>query len=181
MRGEVSLVIHLYPQLKARFQGLQFTLIEDLHDLPFIDAQLHPFTVNASDWSSAVSLADQYCIYVANISNIKQLAADVFFNIAASTFNFRNSHWEPVIEPWGFGIKVAQDPATKTMNLGVESKECLNIDVTHSFLETWFTVSGSMFEEQVSTVVILVYTANMLSLLAIIRRWSKASSTIFDT
>ncbi|KAI8144971.1 hypothetical protein BJV82DRAFT_536853 [Fennellomyces sp. T-0311] len=122
-------VVMTKESLKARFQGLQFTLIEDLHDLPFIDAQLQPFTVNASDWSSA-------------------LAADVFFNLSASTFNFRNSHWEPVVEPWGFGIKVAQDPATKTMNLAVESKECLNVDITHAFLETWLAVSGSMFEEQ---------------------------------
>ncbi|KAI9491569.1 hypothetical protein BDB00DRAFT_766791 [Zychaea mexicana] len=115
--------------LKARFQGLQFTLIEDLHDLPFIDAMLQPFTVNASDWSSALS-------------------ADVFFNMSASSFNFRNSHWEPVIEPYGFGIKVSQDAATKSMQIGVESNEFLNLNITHAFLETMMAVSGSMFEEQ---------------------------------
>ncbi|KAI9272903.1 hypothetical protein BDA99DRAFT_569176 [Phascolomyces articulosus] len=115
--------------LKAQFQGLQFVLIEDLHDLPFIDAMLQPFTVNASDWSSALS-------------------ADVFLNISASSYNFRNSHWEPVIEPWGFGIKIAQDVATKSMQLAVESEEFLNLDITHAFLETMLTVSGSMFEDQ---------------------------------
>lgn len=36
-------------------QGLQFILIEDLHDLPFIDVAIQPFTVNVSGWSRAVS------------------------------------------------------------------------------------------------------------------------------
>ncbi|KAI9322742.1 hypothetical protein BX666DRAFT_2109183 [Dichotomocladium elegans] len=115
--------------LKAQVQGLQFILIEDLHDLPFIDVALQPFTVNTRDWSSSVSM-------------------EVFFKVSASSFNFRNSHWEPVIEPWNFGVKASQDSAAKAMNISIQSKDSLFVNVTHAFLETMLTVSGTLVKSQ---------------------------------
>lgn len=79
----------------------------------------------------------------------------MFFTFAASSFNFRNSHWEPVIEPWGFGIKAAQDPATKAMSVKIESKESLNLDVTHNFLETLLSISDTMVQAQVGFQVLM--------------------------
>lgn len=73
----------------------------------------------------------------------------MFFTFAASSFNFRNSHWEPVIEPWGFGIKATQDPVTKAMSVNIESKDSLNVDITHHFLETLLSISDTMVQAQV--------------------------------
>lgn len=105
-------------------------MIEDLHDLPFIDASVEPFSINVADWSRALSV-------------------DVGFNLQASNFNFRNSHWEPIIEPWKFSIKVSQDPATKALAINVKSTELLNVNLTHAFLETMLSVSNTMIQAQV--------------------------------
>lgn len=81
----------------------------------------------------------------------------MFFTFAASSFNFRNSHWEPVIEPWGFGIKAAQDPATKAMSVKIESKDSLNLDITHNFLETLLSISDTMVQAQVGSQVLAFF------------------------
>lgn len=115
----------------ASFEGLQVILIEDLHDLPFMDIHISPFIINASDWSRAIQ-------------------ADVDFELKANNFNFKNSHWEPVIEPWNFGIKASQDPMDKSTHVTVLSKELLQLNVTHTFLESLLAVSETLSETKVT-------------------------------
>ncbi|KAI8376296.1 uncharacterized protein BYT42DRAFT_594245 [Radiomyces spectabilis] len=115
--------------LIARFQGLQLVLIEDLHDLPFIDLVMQPFTVQVKDWSRA-------------------LVADVDFSIYANNFNFKNSHWEPLLEPWGFGLKLRQDAALRSMHVNLESETLLNLNLTHVFLESILAISETLNDVQ---------------------------------
>ncbi|RCI01716.1 hypothetical protein CU098_002960, partial [Rhizopus stolonifer] len=89
-KGIEPFIVMSKESLTASFEGLQIILIEDLHDLPFVDVNVNPFTVNASDWSRA-------------------MMANVDFYLKANNFNFKNSHWEPIIEPWNLCIKVSQD------------------------------------------------------------------------
>ncbi|KAI8968041.1 hypothetical protein BDF20DRAFT_917267 [Mycotypha africana] len=111
--------------LLASFDGIQITLIEDLHELPFIDAQIHPFVLRASDWSRAVE-------------------ADVDFHIKVDSFNFKNSHWEPVIEPWSFCIKVSQDATNKSTYVNITSQELLLFTITHSFVSSCLSISQTL-------------------------------------
>ncbi|KAI9014452.1 hypothetical protein CLU79DRAFT_890124 [Phycomyces nitens] len=111
--------------LVANFEGLQLTLIEDLHDLPFIDWTIQPFTINAKDWS-------------------RSLEVNVDFSMYANNFNFKISHWEPILEPWEFTVKVNKDAAVGTMHIRMSSETPLNINVTHAFLESALAVSETL-------------------------------------
>ncbi|KAI7898920.1 uncharacterized protein BX663DRAFT_555462 [Cokeromyces recurvatus] len=111
--------------LTASFEGLQIILIEDLHDLPFMDFQVDPFTITVSDWS-------------------RLLEAEVNFSLKANNFNFKNSHWEPIIEPWDLYIHVSKDAADQSMNLSFESQKPLNVNISHNFLETLLTISETL-------------------------------------
>lgn len=106
-------------------------MIEDLHELPFIDIQVKPFTVGATDWSRA-------------------LHANVDFEIKANNFNFKNSHWEPILEPWKFCIKASQDATDQSSHVSLESEESLFVNITHAFLESLLTISATLSETKVS-------------------------------
>lgn len=117
--------------MSASFDGIQIILIEDLHDLPFVDVQINPFAIAASDWTRA-------------------LKADVDFLLKANNFNFKNSHWEPIIEPWSFCIKVSQDATDKSTSVALESKDLLYLNITHTFLESLMAVSETLSQTKVS-------------------------------
>ncbi|KAI8384441.1 uncharacterized protein BYT42DRAFT_612143 [Radiomyces spectabilis] len=122
---ELPPVVHAAKQtlsresLRAAFHGMQVILIEDIHEMPMVDMTLKPFDVDVTNWS-------------------RSLAADVSFSAYVNYFNIKNSHWEPLIEPWDFKIEVAkkstrpQDP----LNVKLISNTALNVNVTHTFLES---------------------------------------------
>ncbi|KAG2213335.1 hypothetical protein INT46_007194 [Mucor plumbeus] len=126
-KGIEPFIVMSKESLSASFDGIQIILIEDLHDLPFVDVQINPFTVSASDWTRA-------------------LQADVDFLLKANNFNFKNSHWEPIIEPWNFCIKVSQDATDKSTNVALQSKDLLYLNITHTFLESLMSVSDTLSE-----------------------------------
>ncbi|KAI8075646.1 hypothetical protein BDF21DRAFT_495147 [Thamnidium elegans] len=126
-KGIEPFIVMSKESLSASFDGLQIILIEDLHELPFIDIQVNPFAIGASDWSRA-------------------LYASVDFVLKANNFNFKNSHWEPILEPWNFCIKASQDATDRSMNVALESKDLLYVNVTHAFLESLLTVSATLSE-----------------------------------
>lgn len=94
---------------------------------------MNPFAIGASDWSRA-------------------LHANVDFVLKANNFNFKNSHWEPILEPWNFCIKASQDSTDRSMNVVLASKDLLYANVTHAFLESLLTVSATLSETKVSRV-----------------------------
>jgi vacuolar protein sorting-associated protein 13A/C len=61
--------------------GIQFVLIGDVTEVAMLDLHMDAFTVTMDDWSSEMKVATTMPIH-------------------ANFFNFKNSHWEPVIEPW---------------------------------------------------------------------------------
>ncbi|CAO3621876.1 unnamed protein product [Mucor fragilis] len=124
-KGIEPFIVMSKESLSASFEGIQIILIEDLHDLPFVDVQINPFAIAASDWTRA-------------------LKADVDFLLKANNFNFKNSHWEPIIEPWNFCIKVSQDATDKSTNVALQSKDLLYLNITHTFLESLMSVSETL-------------------------------------
>ncbi|AET41679.1 membrane morphogenesis protein VPS13 Ecym_8410 [Eremothecium cymbalariae DBVPG len=61
------------------FAGMRLVLIGDVHELPILDFNIKPFTIDAKDWSSNVDA-------VATI--------ETYTNV----FNYSRSSWEPLIE-----------------------------------------------------------------------------------
>ncbi|KAI8340848.1 hypothetical protein BC941DRAFT_227149 [Chlamydoabsidia padenii] len=115
--------------MNASFKGFQLIVVEDLHDLPFMDLIVKPFTVSVSDWSRA-------------------LVANVKISTRFNYFNFKNSYWEPLIEPYNFEINASQEPTNKSLDIGVTSSETLNVNLTHTFLETVLSISSTLSDIQ---------------------------------
>lgn len=105
--------------LRISFHGAQIILIEELHETPMIDMNLKPFNVEIANWS-------------------KDLSATVEFSTFINYFNIKNSHWEPLLEPWSFRLELDRNPSTKSdpLNVKLISNEILNFNVTHTFLES---------------------------------------------
>ncbi|KAI9279983.1 hypothetical protein BY458DRAFT_470198 [Sporodiniella umbellata] len=113
--------------LIASLEGLQIVLIEDLHNLPFIDFYVEPFQVIASDWS-------------------KSLEANTDLCLGMKSFNFKNSHWEPFLEPWKFNISTSPDSADKNTRIMLGSKDLIYLNITHSFVESALAISQTLSE-----------------------------------
>ncbi|KAG2186183.1 hypothetical protein INT43_002621 [Umbelopsis isabellina] len=110
--------------LKLSCQGIQVILIEDLHELPIIDMNLKPFTVMVSDWTKA-------------------LLVDASFSLYTGFYNAKNSHWEPLIEPWSFNLKVSKALTSDSLDIEFASKRKVEIDLTHSFVEAMLNFSST--------------------------------------
>ncbi|OMJ29920.1 Vacuolar protein sorting-associated protein 13 [Smittium culicis] len=70
--------------------GIRVIIIHDRFDMSLLDISLSKFTVVASDWSS-------------------QLDVSTGMKLNVSTFDFHNSHWEPVIETWPFIVNIRKE------------------------------------------------------------------------
>ncbi|KAI9315667.1 hypothetical protein BX666DRAFT_1957951, partial [Dichotomocladium elegans] len=105
--------------LRASFQGLQIILIEEVHEMPMVDINLKAFSVNVANWS-------------------RSLSVDVSLSSYMNYFNIKNSHWEPLIEPWDFKVQLSrrstkpEDP----LQIRLISDYDLNVNITHTLLET---------------------------------------------
>ncbi|SAL98237.1 hypothetical protein [Absidia glauca] len=110
--------------LNARFEGLQLVIVEDLHDLAFLDLLIEPFNTTVSDWSSA-------------------LVAHARISTQMNNFNFKTSHWEPLIEPYTFEFDATRATNVQSLDIGLSSDETLNMNLTHTFLDTVMAVSGT--------------------------------------
>ncbi|CCJ30884.1 unnamed protein product [Pneumocystis jirovecii] len=78
-------IITAKEELKANIQGLRLILIGCHHDLPTIDISINKFIIYSNDWSSELNI-------------------NTNLNLFINSYNFSNSHWEPLIEPWQFEI-----------------------------------------------------------------------------
>ncbi|KAF8984234.1 hypothetical protein BGZ46_008534 [Entomortierella lignicola] len=103
--------------LKGVIQGLQLILIDDLYSLPLLDLKLDRFDLEVKDWSS-------------------EMKVDTAIKPSINYFNVRNSHWEPLLEPWQFVVHVSKVIQPPNMMIEVFSKQDLNLNVTHTFIET---------------------------------------------
>jgi vacuolar protein sorting-associated protein 13A/C len=78
--------------------GFKFLLVSDVTEMAILDIQADAFTVYASDWSSSLCVSASVPLY-------------------ANFFNIKNSHWEPVIEPWQVNIDVSIDVTSPSTRL----------------------------------------------------------------
>ncbi|ORX43331.1 DUF1162-domain-containing protein [Hesseltinella vesiculosa] len=114
--------------MRATFQGMQVILIEDIHEFPMIDMTMKAFHIEAADWT-------------------RSLSAGVDFSTFVNYFNVKNSHWEPLIEPWQFTLYVSKDCDQSPLNTKILSNLALNMNITHAFLENSMALV-SAFDKQ---------------------------------
>ncbi|CAO3587114.1 unnamed protein product [Absidia cylindrospora] len=128
--GVLQLPTQTKESLRATFQGMQIILIEEVHEFPMIDMTLKPFEVVASNWS-------------------KSFSSNVCFSTYINYFNIKNSHWEPLIEPWQFDLRIAREVSDgqQPLNIKIVSNNDLNVNVSHTFLESAMTTIV-MFDKQ---------------------------------
>ncbi|TPX68863.1 hypothetical protein SpCBS45565_g02841 [Spizellomyces sp. 'palustris'] len=108
-------VIMVRERLHATVQGFRLVLIDDLNDLhlPMLDVIMDKLVIDLADWTSTMRL-------------------ETAPSLSCNYFNVKNSHWEPFIEPWQFFI----NSATGTLSLDAFARKRLEINVTHTFVET---------------------------------------------
>ncbi|GAA5827080.1 hypothetical protein JCM11251_002234 [Rhodosporidiobolus azoricus] len=114
--------------LRATVDGLQLILIGDMHDLPILDLKAGKFTAKAKDWST-------------------DLDASVVIKPFVNYFNLKVSHWEPLMDPWEFGVNVSKSASTGMLAVNVTSKKRLELNVTSSFIELALTTSTLLDRE----------------------------------
>ncbi|KAI7863658.1 hypothetical protein BDF14DRAFT_1733660 [Spinellus fusiger] len=105
-------------RLRASFQGMQVILIDEIHEMPMVDMSLKPFSVDLIDWSRSLSARVELSTYV-------------------NYFNIKNSHWEPLVEPWNVQFAVSRNNmSNEPLTIDIVSKAMLDINITHTFLES---------------------------------------------
>ncbi|KAJ3171453.1 hypothetical protein HDU88_007532 [Geranomyces variabilis] len=116
---ENAAVIQSQERLHATLECFRLLLIDDLNDLhlPMLDIVMDKLIVTLGDWSSTMRLEMMPSLHV-------------------NYFNVTNSHWEPLVEQWQFIINLAQQADKGTMSLDCISKKRLEINVTHTFVDT---------------------------------------------
>ncbi|ORZ00047.1 hypothetical protein BCR41DRAFT_313859 [Lobosporangium transversale] len=114
--------------LKGVIQGVQLILIDDMYSLPILDLKLDRFDVEVKEWSS-------------------EMKVDTSLRTSINYFNVRNSHWEPLLEPWQFVIHVSKVVQPPNMLIDIFSKQDLNINITHTFIETALQIMTTIQEE----------------------------------
>ncbi|KAI9493351.1 hypothetical protein BDB00DRAFT_946102 [Zychaea mexicana] len=107
----------MHESLRASFQGLQVILIEEIHEMPMVDINIKPFSVDVANWSRALSV-------------------NVTFSMFMNYFNTKNSHWEPLLEPWSFDLKLDRKTVQDPLHIKLISNRALNANITHTFLES---------------------------------------------
>jgi vacuolar protein sorting-associated protein 13A/C len=109
--------------LDASFGGFQLVLIGDVHELPVIHLQTPAFICKAKDWSG-------------------DLNANVVFKPSINYYNLKNSHWEPLLDPWEFGISAktkAYPDGSKNTKVSLYSDRRLEWNMTAAFIELAIT------------------------------------------
>jgi vacuolar protein sorting-associated protein 13A/C len=116
---ESPVVIMSTEKANINIPSVRLVLIDDLNDLhlPMLDVTLSSFLVDMSDWST-------------NLRLDSGLAAQ------ASYFNVKNSHWEPLIEPWQCSLSMSKAADTQALSVEFYSRKKLDINLTHVFVET---------------------------------------------
>ncbi|KAI0218945.1 Vacuolar protein sorting-associated protein 13 [Massospora cicadina] len=102
--------------MRLTVQGLRILLIRDAYDLPILDLSTEPFIVDVLDWSN-------------------QLKAELHMAMRVNFYNLKNSHWEPLVEPWSFSVAITK-PERDVFATEFQSKRLMDINVTPAIIET---------------------------------------------
>ncbi|KAL1920744.1 uncharacterized protein VTP21DRAFT_11379 [Calcarisporiella thermophila] len=115
--------------MKAKFEGFRLVLIGDIHNIPMVDAVVNPFTVEMSDWSNSL---------LCNVS----LQSHINF------FNVKNSHWEPLLEPWNVSLRVSRPLSCSHFNVEISSKKRMEVNISHTMVETALRHSAQLKQKR---------------------------------
>ncbi|KAG4305942.1 hypothetical protein PORY_000852 [Pneumocystis oryctolagi] len=110
-------IITTKEELRANIQGLRFILIGCHHDLPTIDISINKFVIYSNDWSSKLSI-------------------NTNLNLFINSYNFSNSHWEPLVEPWQFEIHATKSIYPEMFSITLFSQKRLEIIITSNIITT---------------------------------------------
>ncbi|EEB06191.1 vacuolar protein sorting-associated protein 13a [Schizosaccharomyces japonicus yFS275] len=97
--------------------GIKILLISEHFDLPILNLNINSFVIEFSDWSSEFNVNTNLASYV-------------------SFYNFANSHWEPLLEPWKVTLHVARSQAYDKTIFTIISRKTLEVVLTPQLLET---------------------------------------------
>ncbi|PVV02833.1 hypothetical protein BB560_002703 [Smittium megazygosporum] len=115
-------------KMNVNVDGIQAILIHDKLDIPVLNLSIKKFLITASNWSS-------------NLYGNSDVVLTAMF------FNFYNTHWEPIIEPWNFNVnvchmgfdspdpkfdKILKEATRDALKITLSSNERINIDIAHS-------------------------------------------------
>ncbi|KAH8926014.1 hypothetical protein BT69DRAFT_1239533 [Atractiella rhizophila] len=107
-------------QLRAKISSFQMIVIGDVHELPMLDLKTEEIGAEVKDWSG-------------------DLKAEALIKPYINYFNLKNSHWEPLIDPWEFAIKLNSTSNPSAFNVDLSSNKRLELNVTSSFIELALT------------------------------------------
>ncbi|KJX99366.1 vacuolar protein sorting-associated protein vps13 [Zymoseptoria brevis] len=110
-RADTPSVVLTREEMKVSMEGIRVVLIGDLHELPMLDWSVKAFKVDVRDWTGNLT-ADT--------------SIDTFFNV----YNFSQSAWEPLIEPWQLGFHMAKETSPDKLALELYSRKNLELTVT---------------------------------------------------
>lgn len=79
------------------------------------DFSVEKVALDVSDWSS-------------------QMLVDLDLSLQVNYFNIKNSHWEPIIEPWSCNLNITRS-MEKTMAVSFTSRVKLEFNLSHVFIE----------------------------------------------
>ncbi|SMY22303.1 unnamed protein product [Zymoseptoria tritici ST99CH_1A5] len=110
-RADTPSAVLTREEMKVSMEGIRVVLIGDLHELPMLDWSVKAFEVDVRDWTGNLT-ADT--------------SIDTFFNV----YNFSQSAWEPLIEPWQLGFHMARETSPDKLALELYSRKNLELTIT---------------------------------------------------
>ncbi|KAJ2607329.1 Vacuolar protein sorting-associated protein 13 [Coemansia sp. RSA 1365] len=113
--------------LRATVASLRVVIIRDMSGLPAYACTAQGFHVDAADWTTGL-----------------RVRSDV--RLQASYFNRRNSHWEPLIEPWRVAVHVAA-AADAQRRVDVIATDRLLINASHALVEETLGLAAQWDDE----------------------------------
>ncbi|KZS92954.1 vacuolar protein sorting-associated protein 13 [Sistotremastrum niveocremeum HHB9708] len=115
-------------QLKATIDGFRLVLIGDLQELPILHLQTKPLEIVVKDWSG-------------------QMHASTTVGTEISYWNLKNSHWEPLLDPWVFSISASKELIDGGLSTTFSSRERLDMNISSTFLELALGMSATWSKE----------------------------------
>ena len=105
-------------RLQFSTQGFRIIVIDDLNDLhlPMFDLIVEKAGADVSDWST-------------------QMLVDYSMSLHINYFNIKNSHWEPLVEPWSCTFNVTKTSEGQ-MAISFHSRKKMEVNISHVFIET---------------------------------------------
>ncbi|RKP26494.1 hypothetical protein SYNPS1DRAFT_27818 [Syncephalis pseudoplumigaleata] len=104
-------------QLSLKMLGVQFALIGDVTEAAILDLHVSTFTLTVDDWSSEMKMA-------------------VALPFHANFFNLKNSHWEPVIEPWQLQMNMTRPAGSGAMTVNLSASDRLEFNASQELIRT---------------------------------------------